>query len=168
MTDVSERALALSNYRMALVLLRTFLGIVYLSNGLAKLFEFHTIFIGPWKSNLINKGDAFGIQSGNTSTSPGLIHDLGTLVVSNWAVFQWLLTLGEIAIGLGLLVGLFGRLTALGGLSLALSTFVFTFGADTWTYDYLFEPVIFIALLIAPALPGLDSRVAWRKSASRR
>lgn len=117
--------------------------------------------IGPWKSFLLNRDDAFDIQTGNTSSSPGLLKDLGTLVLNNWAVFQWLLTLGEIAVGLGLLLGLLSRLTAIAGFLLAFSTFMFTFGAETWTFDYLFEPAIFVALLLVPALPVLDSRLAW-------
>jgi uncharacterized membrane protein YphA (DoxX/SURF4 family) len=150
--------------RSALVLVRSFLGVVYLSNGLAKLFGVHTIVLGPWKSFLINRGDAYGIQTGNTSTSPGFLHDLGMLIVTNWDVFQWLLTLGEIGIGLFLVLGLLGRLTVLGGLVLSLSTFIFTLGAETWTFDYLFEPALFVALLLAPRLPGLDSRMPWRRS----
>lgn len=151
----------LSRYRSALVLVRTFVGIVYLTNGLAKLFGFHTVTLGPWKTFLINRGDAFGIQTGNTASSPGFLQDIGMLVVSNWAVFQWLLTLGELAVGLGLLLGLLGRLTASAGFLLAFSTFIFTLGAETWTYDYLFEPAILLALAMAPPLPGLDSRLPW-------
>jgi len=153
-----------SKCQSALVVIRTFLGLVYFTNGLAKLIGFHTVILGPWHSNLINRGDAFGIQSGNTQSSPGFLHDLGLLIVANWDVFQWLLTLAELGIGLALLIGLLSRLTAIGGLLLALSTFIFTFGADTWTYDYLFEPAIFVALLIGPALPGLDSRMPWGRT----
>ncbi len=151
-----------SKCRSALVLVRTFLGIVYLANGLAKLFGFHSIVIGPWKSTLINRGDAFGIQSGNTQTSPGFLHNLGMLIVTNWDVLQWLLTAGELAIGLGLVLGVLSRLTYIGGLALALTTFIFTLGADIWMFDYLFEPALFLALLIGPRLPGLDSRTPWR------
>jgi len=165
--DQSEQVAETSRYRAALVLLRTFLGVVYLGNGLAKLFGFRSIAIGPWKSFLLNRDDAFNIQTGNTSSSPGFLHDLGTLVLNNWAVFQWLLTLGEIAVGLGLMLGLLSRLTVIAGFLLAFSTFMFTLGAETWTFDYLFEPAIFLALLLAPSLPGLDSRLSWGRPRSR-
>jgi uncharacterized membrane protein YphA (DoxX/SURF4 family) len=158
---------AWSRCRSALVLVRSFLGLVYFTNGLAKLFGVHTIVLGPWKSFLINRGDAYGIQTGNTQSSPGFLHDIGMLIVSNWDVFQWLLTLGEIGIGLGLLLGLLSRLSVIGGLLLSLSTFIFTLGAETWTYDYLFEPALFLALLIGPELPGLDSRLPWGRLRSR-
>jgi thiosulfate dehydrogenase [quinone] large subunit len=166
MSKYSDRAADVSGYRSALVVVRTFLGIVYFSNGLAKLFGFHDLNIGLWKTFLINRDDALNLQTGNTSSSSGFLHDIGTLVIANWGVFQWLLTLGELAVGLGLLLGLLSRLTAIGGFLLAFSTFIFTLGAGTWTFDYLFEPVLFVALAIAPPLPGLDSRLPWRTSRS--
>ncbi len=162
--DLSGRAWP--RCRSALVVVRTFLGIVYLANGLAKLFGFHSVVIGPWRSTLLNRGDAFGIQSGNTQTSPGFLHDLGMLIVTNWDAFQWLLTAGELAIGLGLLLGMLSRLTYLGGLVLALTTFIFTLGADVWMFDYLFEPALFVVLLIGPRLPGVDSRMPWQRIAA--
>jgi len=168
MPNVSDQSEAWSRSRSALVLLRSFLGLVYFTNGLAKLFGVHTVILGPWKTFLINRGDAFGIQSGNTQSSPGVLHDIGMLIVANWDVFQWLLTIGELAVGLGLLLGVLSRLTLTGGLLLALSTFIFTLGAETWTYDYLFEPALFVALLMAPALPGLDSRMPWATSRTAR
>jgi thiosulfate dehydrogenase [quinone] large subunit len=161
MRKQSERTSKVAGYRAALVVVRTFLGIVYLSNGLAKLVGFHSVTILVWQTFLINRDDALNIQTGNTSSSPGVLHDLGMFIVSNWAIFQWLLTLGELAVGLGLLLGVLGRLTAIGGFLLAFSTFIFTLGAGTWTFDYLFEPALFVALAIAPPLPGLDSRLPW-------
>jgi|SRR5579864_642931 len=148
-------------YRAALVVVRTFVGIVYFSNGLAKLFGFHSVNVGLWQTFLINRDDALNIQMGNTASSPGFLHDLGMLIINNWGIFQWLLTLGELGVGVGLLLGVLGRLTAIGGFLLAFSTFIFTLGAGTWTFDYLFEPALLLALAIAPPLPGLDSRLPW-------
>ncbi len=159
-TTLSASAL-LQRYRIVLVTVRTFLGIVYLSNGLAKLFSFHSLTIGPWKSYLINRTDALGIQRSNTVKAPGFLHDLGNVVVNHWDVMQWLLTLGEISVGLGLILGLLSQVSAAGGFVLAFSIFVFTLGSGGWTYDYLFEPVILLTLVFAPALPGLDSRLPW-------
>jgi thiosulfate dehydrogenase [quinone] large subunit len=162
----TEAVSELSRYRAALLVVRTFLGIVYFSNGLAKLFGFHDVNLVVWKTFLINRDDALNIQTGNTSSSPALLHDIGTLIISNWGVFQWLLTLGELAVGIGLLLGILGRLTAIAGFLLAFSAFIFTLGAGTWTFDYLFEPVLFVALLIADPLPGLDSRMPWAAQAA--
>ena len=155
------KAFKIPGYNSALVVMRTFLGIVYLSNGLAKVFGSHDLTLGWWHTFLINRDDALNIQTGNTASSPGLIHDFGMFIISNWGAFQWLLTLGELAVGLGLLLGVLSQLTAISGFLLAFSTFIFTFGAGTWTFDYLFEPALFVALAIAPPLPGLDSRLPW-------
>ncbi len=146
-----------AGYTRSLVTLRTFLGIVYLTNGLAKVFDFHSVTIFFWKFYLIDRADALGIQKANTAASPGFIHDIGKVVVDNWDVFQWLLTVGEVGVGIALILGLFSRLTALGGLGLALAPFIFTFGSHLWAYDYLFEPILFIVLLLAGVLPRLDS-----------
>src|SRR5712692_9340696 len=108
--DRSERAFD-ARGRSAMVVLRTFLGIVYFTNGLAKVFEFHNVTLGPWKTVLLNRGDAFGIQSGITASSPGFLRDLGMFIVSNWDVFHWLVTLAELGIGIGLMLGLLSRLT---------------------------------------------------------
>jgi uncharacterized membrane protein YphA (DoxX/SURF4 family) len=139
---------------------------VYFSNGLAKLLGFHNVTLGPWKTTLINRGDAFGIQQGNTQSSPGFLHDVGLLIVANWDIFQWLLTTAELGVGVALLVGVLSRLTQIGGFLLAFSTFIFTLGAETWMFDYLFEPALFVALIVGPPLPGLDSRMPWGRSRS--
>lgn len=160
----SDRRPDVSGYIAALLVLRTYLGLVYFTNGLAKLFGFHDVNLVIWKTFLINRDDAFNIQMGNTSSSPGFLQDLGNFIIANWGIFQWLLTLGELGIGLALLIGILGRLTAIGGLLLSLATFIFTLGAGTWTYDYLFEPALFIALIVSPVLPGLGSRMPWARS----
>ncbi|MBJ7608716.1 MAG: DoxX family membrane protein [Candidatus Dormibacteraeota bacterium] len=161
MLNTLSASALLHRYRIVLVTVRAFLGIVYLSNGLAKLFSLHSLTIGPWKSYLINRTDALGIQRSNTVKAPGFLHDLGNVVVDHWDVLQWLLTVGEISVGLGLILGLLSQVSAAGGFILAFSTFVFALGSGVWTYDYLFEPVILLALVFAPGLPGLDSRLPW-------
>ena len=51
-----------------LALLRGFLGLVFLLNGLAKLFEFHAVTIGPYVANLIDRSDTrFILNIGNCS-----------------------------------------------------------------------------------------------------
>ncbi len=159
--DRSARASDASRYRSALVVLRAFLGIVYFTNGLAKLFGFHTVILGPWKAVLLNRGDALLIQSGNSASSPGFLRDLGMIIVTYWDVFQWLVTFAELAIGIGLILGLLSWIAIIGGLLLSLTNFMFSLGAEVWAFDYLFEPALFLALLIAPPLPGLDSRLSW-------
>ena len=157
-----------SRYRTVLVVIRSFLGIVYLTNGLAKLFSFHSLTIGPWKSYLIDRTDALGILKSNSKSAPVPLHDLANVVIDHWAVMQWLLTLGELAVGIGLLLGLLSQFSAAAGFALSFSTFVFALGTNGWTYDYLFEPVILAALAFAPRLPGLDSRLGLDRLRSGR
>lgn len=161
----SDQTVTVHRYRVTLVWIRTFVGIVYLTNALAKVFGVRSLTLGPWKSYLINRDVALGIQKSNTGSAPGFLHDLGNLVVNNWDVMQWLLTAGELAVGVGLVLGLLGRLSAIVGFLLAFSTFLFAMGSGGWTYDYLFEPVLLAILVFAEPLPGLDSRMPWARSA---
>lgn len=158
-----DPSVMLQRYRAALVAVRTFLGIVYLTNGLAKLFSVRSVTLGPWKSYLIDRKVALGIQTSNTRTAPGFLHDLGNVVIQHWDVMQWLLTVGEVAVGIGLLVGFLGRLSAIVGFLMAASTFLFAMGSGGWTYDYLFEPVLLAILAVAGTLPGVDSRLPWAR-----
>ncbi len=146
-------------YRIGLIILRTFIGIVYLTNGLAKLFEFTSISIGPWNSYLIDRAGAEGIQRANSSSSPGFLHDLGLTIANHFSLVQWPLTLGELAVGVGMILGVFSRSAAVLGLLMSLGAFIFTLGANGWTFDYLFEPAIFLVLVFAPGLPSPVGRL---------
>lgn len=165
MTGPEQAARLVGRYRVALVLLRSFVAIVYLSNGMAKATGLHRVAIGPWTTYLINRDDALAIQRANGSSAPGALQHLGTLVVDHWDVFQWLLTAAELAVGGTLLAGILSRVGALVGLGLALGTFAFTLGAGTWVFDYLFEPVLLAILVVSPGLPGAT---AWLGRASGR
>lgn len=150
-----------------LVALRTFVGTVYLSNGLAKLFAFHDVTIGPWKSYLINSDDARAILHANVSNPDyglGFVRDLlNSLVLRNWGAFSWIVTFGEIAVGVGLLLGILGRVAALGGFLLSFPLFVAALGQPgAWMFDYLFEPMLLALLAFTPGLPGLDGWVVRR------
>ncbi len=165
MSNPATTGTTVERYRIGLVILRTFAGIVYLANGLAKLFEFKSIEIGPWKSYLINRAGAEGIQRANSNSSPGFLHDLGLTIANNFNLVQWPLTLGELAVGVGLILGLYSRSAAALGLLMSLGAFIFTLGSHAWTFDYLFEPAIFAVLLFAPDLPGPMGRL--RRGISR-
>lgn len=157
----------------ALVALRAFLGVVYLSNGAAKLFSFSGFSIGPWRQFLIDRNGARSILASNVHNPDfgvGIARDVANnLILPNWSWIQWLITLGEVAVGLGLLLGILGRLAALGGFLMAFPLFIFALGAGGWTYDYLFEPVLLGILMLTPNLPGLDgvllSRMRHRSAA---
>ena len=157
------------SWRDALVVLRSFVGIVYFTNGLAKLIGFSHFSIGPWAQYLINRSDAQSILASNVHNSAlgiGPFRDLASnVLLPHWDVIGWLLTVGELAVGLGLMLGVFGRLAALGGFAMAFLLFIWSFGAGGWTYDYLFEPVLLAILAFTPGLPGLDSLLRRRHAA---
>ncbi len=138
-----------------LVVLRGFFGIVYLANGLAKLTGVGSVAIGPWHTFLINLGITQGILSHDAKSSIGVYHDFAfNVVLPNFSLFGPLIMLAEIAIGLGLLTGVLGRLAALGGFLLALNVAVAAIGAGEWTFEYLIE-IVPLACLVALHIPGL-------------
>lgn len=156
----------MSSWRWALVALRSFVGVVYFTNGLAKLIGFSHFSIGPWTQYLIDRDDARGILAANVSNMHagiGVFRDLATnVVLPNWNVFGWVVTAGELTVGIGLMLGILGRLAALGGFLMAFLLFMWALGAGGWTYDYLFEPVLLAILVFTPTLPGLDTLV-WQR-----
>jgi thiosulfate dehydrogenase [quinone] large subunit len=160
----------ISAWSRALVALRSFMGIVYFTNGLAKLAGFSHFSIGPWSQYLINRDDARGILASNVHNAQfgiGVFRDFATSVVlPNWDVIGWVVTAGELAVGLGLLLGIFGRVAALGGFAMAFLLFIWALGSGVWTYDYLFEPVLLAILVFTPGLPGLDSLMSRRRKAA--
>lgn len=158
----------ISAWGWALVTLRSFMGVVYFTNGLAKLAGFSHFSIGPWSQYLINRDDAHGILASNVHNAQfgiGIFRDFATSVVlPNWGVIGWVVTAGELAVGLGLMLGILGRVAALGGFAMAFLLFIWAFGAGGWTYDYLFEPVLLAILVFTPGLPGLDSLIPRRRT----
>lgn len=154
--------------------LRSFLGVVYLSNGAAKLFGFSGFSLGPWRQFLIDRNGARSILASNVRNPDyglGFARDLANnFILPNWSWIGWLVTLGEVAVGAGLLLGVLGRASALAGFLMAFPLFIFALGAGGWTYDYLFEPVLLGILVLTPNLPGMDgilrSRVRRGRAAS--
>lgn len=153
-----------ARWQRSLVAVRTFLGIVYLSNGLAKLFGFSSFSIGPWNQYLFNRAGARSVLASNVHNGGiGPLRDFATgFVLPHWHVLSWVVTAGELAVGIGLLLGLLGRLAATGGLAMSLLLFLWSLGVGAWTYDYLFEPVLLAVLALTPGLPGVGPRLLAR------
>ena len=148
-----------ARWQWSLVAVRSFVGVVYFSNGLAKLFDFSNFSLGPWSQYLINRGSAYNIVAANVHNG-GIVplRQFATgFVLPHWNVIAWVLTGGELAVGFGLMLGIFGRVAALGGLAMSLLLFLWSVGAGAWTYDFLFEPILLAILLLTPGLPGIDS-----------
>ena len=60
-----------ARWRWSLVAVRSFVGVVYLSNGLAKLFDFSNFNLGPWSQYLINRGGAYNVIASNHAGRAG-------------------------------------------------------------------------------------------------
>ena len=153
-----------------LAVLRIFFGVVLFANGVAKLFEFRTIEVGPYIANLIDKGAARsilanGFDEGDQERSiPGL-RPVMELMVDNWALVGWALTAMELVVGAMLIVGAATRLAALIGLGQALFLALVFATRNRWAFEQPHEYVPLIILAIVPSgrVWGLDGKLLRRR-----
>lgn len=159
-----------------LAALRIFVGLIFLLNGLAKLFGFSVITIGPYQANLINR-DAVGFildfevnqnpANGGPGTElpllPGLVNDL---IVPNIGFFSWLVTFVELGVGLALVLGLASRGAALVGLGQQLFLALVYFSSNRWLFEQPHEyvPLAILALIPAGRVWGLDGRLGAQRA----
>jgi uncharacterized membrane protein YphA (DoxX/SURF4 family) len=149
-----------------LAVLRIFFGIVLFANGIAKLFEFRRIEVGPYIANLIDKGSARsilanGFDEGDQERSiPGL-RPVMELLVDNWGVVGWALTFTELVVGGMLIVGAATRLAALIGLGQALFLALVFATRNRWAFEapHEYVPLIILAIVPAGRVWGLDGRL---------
>lgn len=144
----------------ALLPLRVFLGGTFLYAGLSKLLD----------PNYLDASSPLGVQAQMlhaATTSP--IGPLVSFAAEHSTVTGLLIAFGEVAVGLGTLLGLFTRIAALGGYLLALSFFL-TVSWTTHPY-YVGADIVFAAawtpLLIAGDA-GLFSTTTLLRDAIRR
>jgi thiosulfate dehydrogenase (quinone) large subunit len=120
--------------------LRLFLGLTFLYAGVSKLLD----------RNYLDPGSPLGVHRQMlhaASTSP--IGGLVTFTASHSTATGLLIAFGEIAVGLGVLLGLFTRLAAVGGMVLALGFFLtvswtttpYYYGADV-VFLFAFTPIL--------------------------
>ncbi len=142
-----------------LSVLRVFFGIVYLTNGLAKITGTGSITIGPWRSFLINYDGARGILQHDAASSIRPYHDVVfNVILPHYSLFGALVTVAEIAVGIGLVSGILGRLAALGGALLALNVQIAAIGGGEWTFEYLVEviPLLYLAAIPSGHVSALE------------
>jgi uncharacterized membrane protein YphA (DoxX/SURF4 family) len=151
-----------------LAALRIFFGLILFSNGLAKLFSFRDIEIGPYASFLINREEARSILQGEAGKTelpllPSLVNDF---IIPNWGFFQWVVTALEVGVGAALIVGLATRLAALIGLgqALFLQLMYLSSGAWMWEQPHEWVPLLILVLVPAGRVWGLDHRFVHRGS----
>ena len=145
----------------AVAVLRVFFGLVFLTNGLAKLVPGMAHLPGGYF--LIDSQGALSIIQHNARHHPvALYHDLVfNVLVPNWALFGPLVGLTETAAGLLLVLGLASRMGALlaAGLSFHIQ---FSDANGPWLYEYAVEwvPLLCLAFMRSGMTLGLDARLA--------
>lgn len=142
----------------AFTALRVLMGLVWLSNGLAKVIGRATYDLGFLSFNLVDRGVAEGIArdaSGKTYIAP-----LGAfyrdVVLPNFGFFGWFLTLAELAIGLGLLLGVLPRAAALGGLLLIGPVWLMLLHTNLYPWAYPEDLFPLILLTVVPTWGRFD------------
>ncbi len=151
----------------AFTALRIFTGLVWLSNGLAKLLDKGTFDWGFISFNLITRGSARFIA--DDASKKTYIAPLGAfyqhVVLPNWGFFGGLLTVAELAVGLGLVFGVATRLAAVGGLLLIGPIWIMLLHTGGYLWEYPAEdlfPLVLLAIVPAGRAGGLDGRLAAR------
>jgi uncharacterized membrane protein YphA (DoxX/SURF4 family) len=152
-----------------LAVLRIFIGVVLFANGVAKLFEFRTIEVGPYVANLIDKEAARsilrnGFEGEQERSIPGL-RPVMEFMVDNWGFFGWAITAMELVVGGLLIVGALTRLVALIGLGQALFLALVFATRNRWAFEQPHEYVPLIILAIVPSgrVWGLDGKLLRRR-----
>lgn len=138
----------------ALLPLRVFLGVTFIYAGLDKLTD--SAFLKSGGSGSI--GDTMRAAR-DSAAIPALVD----LALKAPVGFGFAMALGELAVGIGTLLGLFGRLAALGGALISLSLWLTVSWATTPYYygNDLAYLMAWIPLVLAGA-PYLSVDSAWR------
>ncbi|WP_435975473.1 DoxX family protein [Streptomyces sp. Qhu_M48] len=143
--------------RYALLPLRIFLGVTFVYAGLDKLTD--SAFFSDTGSGSIGE-TMRGVR--DTSAVPALVD----LALNNPTGFGYAIAFGELAVGIGTLLGLFARLAALGGALLSLSLWL----TVSWQVDpyYLGNDLAYLMawlplVLAGAAVLSLDRLLADRR-----
>jgi len=146
-----------------LAVLRIFVGLIAFSNGLAKLFSFRELDIGPYFGTLVDRPEARGIletEAGRNDLPlvPSIVKDV---VLPSYDVMQWLLTATELGAGALLIVGLLSRGAALIVFlqHFGLQLLYFSSGGFAFEQPHEWVPPLILALVPAGLVWGLDGRL---------
>ncbi|QIP85085.1 DoxX family membrane protein [Streptomyces sp. Tu 2975] len=143
--------------RYALLPLRVFLGVTFIYAGIDKLTD--SAFMSATGAGSI--GEMMNAVR-DSSAVPALVD----LALKNPEGFGYAIALGELAVGIGTLIGLFARLAALGGALISLSLWL-TVSWQTDPYYYgndLAYLMAWLPLVLAGAsLFSLDALIAARR-----
>jgi thiosulfate dehydrogenase (quinone) large subunit len=155
-------------YARGFAALRIFFGLIWLSNGLAKLTGAGSFDLGPVTIGLLDLPTAQFIanDAATRTTIAPLAAFYRDIVLPNWGAFGTFLTLAEIAAGLALLFGFITRAAALGTLLLITPIWLMYLVSGVhqyvWTYPADLFPLLLLAIVPAGRVAGLDARLAAR------
>lgn len=137
-------------------LLRGFMGLVLLLNGLAKVFEVHSIRLGPYVANLIDRADTRFILKVEANRNarhplPGIRSLVNDVFLAHYGFWQWVFTAAEVGIGLLLVLGLASRLAALAALLQFAFLAVLYLSNDRWLFEQPLEVLPMLLLVWIPS-----------------
>jgi len=154
-----------------LAALRIFFGLIFFANGLAKLFGFRSVEIGPYRSFLINREETRGILEGEAARNElGFVTTIvEDVLLPNFGWLQWVITFVELGVGALLLLGLATRGAALVGFFQQFGLQILYLSSGRWMFEQPHEWVPLLILLLVPAgrVWGLDRRLAGRGRGGR-
>ncbi len=146
-----------------LAALRIFVGVIALSNGLAKLFSFRMIDIGPYSGTLVDRPEARGILEGEAARNelpllPSIVDDI---VLPSYDVMQWLVTFTELGTGALLILGVLSRGAALIVFAqhFGLQLLYLSSGRFAFEQPHEWVPPLILAIVPAGLVWGLDGRL---------
>lgn len=152
--------------------LRIFMGLIFFTNGLAKLTGIRNLELGWYRGFLIVRNEARNIlnfevnRRDDTGTRVPFLKDLvNDHLLPNWDVYQWVVTSTELGVGLLLIIGFGTRGAALIGLLFQLFLALVYASSNRWMFEQPHEYVPLVILAVVPAgrCWGLDGRLLnWR------
>lgn len=154
-----------------LAVLRIFVGLILLANGMAKVFGWSEVTAGPYMANLVNRDNVQGILDFEVNQNPAnggpgtelplLGSVVNDLLLPNIGVVGWLITGVEIGVGLLLVLGLVSRAAALVALGQHLFLALVYASSNRWMFEQPHEyvPAAILALVPSGRIWGLDGRL---------
>ena len=158
-------------FARGLAALRIFVGVIAFSNGLAKLFSFREIDIGPYFGTFVDRPESRGILESEAARNdlpllPSIVNDV---VLPSYGVMEWLLTFTELGTGALLILGLLSRGAALIVFAqhFGLQLLYFSSGRFAFEQPHEWLPPLILALVPAGLIWGLDGRLARNRERVR-
>ena len=166
----TRQAATLPTMRIAkgLAAFRIFVGLVWLGNALAKVFNHGSFDLSVVSFSLISRDTARGLLESYTGPESNAIAPLKSvysdLVLANWGLFQWLLTAAELVVGVSLVLGIASRLGPLLALALIFPLWIMVLDNGRYLFEWPLDiiPLVILAAVPAGRVWGQDRKLAAR------